>query len=79
MRMRWPFFTTQPEFVQPFAVLSATTLTLSSIGFDVDDVRMIGFPTLQGLLPIHRGGHSEAFTTQRVRHEIQQIGVVVDQ
>src|SRR5205085_8908027 len=32
MRIRWPFFTTQPEFVHPFAVLSARTFTLHSIG-----------------------------------------------
>src|SRR5438132_9544785 len=32
MRIRWPFLTTQPEFVQPFAVLSARTFTLHWIG-----------------------------------------------
>jgi hypothetical protein len=32
--IRWPFLTTQPELVQPFALLSAMTLTDTSTGFD---------------------------------------------
>src|SRR5215213_4913710 len=33
MRIRCPFFTTQPELVQPFAVLSASTFTARATGF----------------------------------------------
>src|SRR5215203_1567667 len=36
MRILCPFFTTQPEFVQPFAVLSASTLTARATGFPKD-------------------------------------------
>src|ERR1043165_7691212 len=32
IRIRWPFLTTKPELVQPFAVLSASTRTLKPIG-----------------------------------------------
>src|SRR5436305_769188 len=42
IRIRWPFLTTKPEFVQPLEVLSARTFTPRAIGADVFELVFTG-------------------------------------
>src|SRR6266542_4222888 len=62
----------------PNAAADFEAIDLGQVAVEQDDVRVFAFPALQRLLAIHGRQDVVALEAQRVRHQIQQIHIVVD-